>query len=363
MDIIEIIRTVKRYFAMILIVTFLVTAVSTASSFLFRKKYVATAKLVTSQKNMSDFGNAGGLLGVVTGSQQGLTVVYMKDIAVSDAIARKVIEELKLAQKSDLSGPELDDEDRLSIFHGNLNVMIPDDYTVTISYVSSDPRLSSEVSNEVAEQTTGYAKNIAMEDYEQYKNVVMLYRKQLRELEIRIKVYEERHGLFKIDDQLSKTIEDLSKYKMQIVEKQSELESLQKLLDNTTDIYLWTGTRQRIASLKEEIRVINSNISAFDTYMKTMPEMKREYAEMLRDQNTISLKLAAADLQQDMKKLDSERVEHRFRVLDAAYPSKWQVWPRKKFFAAVGFATGFVLSLIIAFVKDTMKKEEVYSQF
>jgi uncharacterized protein involved in exopolysaccharide biosynthesis len=357
LEIIDIIRVVRRHYVMIIVFTCLMTSVLTAGSLLIKKKYQSTAILITNTRQDYSSVIGGAIPGLVTETQQGLTVVYMNNVATSDAIAEKVIEKLQMAKKSDFADSGIDDEDRLNVFRQDLSVMAPDDFTLKISFTCSEPRLSSAVANEVAEQTVEYAKNISMEDYEQYKNVVMLYRSQLRELEIRIKDYEEKHGVFKIEDQLSKSIEAQSNYDMQIVEKQSELESLQKLLDNTTDIYLWTGTRQRIDSLKEEIRVLKSNINIIDKSMKDMPEMKREYAEMLRDQNMITMKLSAADMQLDMRKLDSEQAEHRFRILDAAYPSKWQVWPRKKFFAAMGFSIGLVLSVFIAFVIDTMKND------
>lgn len=354
MDILELIGTVRRHIIMIVCLTFICFALSVVAAFRMQKIYESSSTLIVQQQGGLSLGSAGALLGFPSQSQQGLSPDYIKLIATSDTIARTVIERLDLGKNENFAKTGDGEEELLKAFRRNLKVDTGI-MSVKVSFASPDPKLAAAAANETADQTAQYIKNSAIRDYEDYQKVLVMYQDQLMDMETKIKNYEQKHGVVQIDAQFSQAIEEAAQYQIQTFEKQSELESLSTLLDNTTDLDLWTQTRQRMEGLKNEIRILKAKTDEIDGAMNAVPEMKLEYMNMLRDQKTITLKMAAIDTQRDLSLFETERSNKKLRVLDRAYPSKWPSRPKKKLIAAIGFALGLFMSFSLSFLIELLK--------
>jgi uncharacterized protein involved in exopolysaccharide biosynthesis len=354
MDILEVIRTVKKHISLVVVMTLVCAAISTALALLLPRAYESTAVVILQQQGGGiSLGSAASLLGLPT-SPQGISTDLLKVIASSDSIATNVIDKLGLRKNKNFSKPEDDNEDLLLRFHKNLKI-VADDMTLRITFANPDAGLATSVANEIAAQSVEYIKDTSVRNFNDYNRMLEMYQEQLKGVELKIKNYEKLHGVVQMDAQLSSAIETAALYQQRTVEAQTELESLAAVIENTTDLNLWTSTTQRMEALKDEIRLYKAKAIELEGAMRSAPEVKREYVELLRDQKTISLKLATVDSQRDLSLFDTERLSEKMRILDKAYPSKSSARPKRKLIVAFGLAFGLFSSMSLAFLIEMLK--------
>lgn len=339
---------------MIAIVTIICGGIATVRAFMSPRVYESTSVLLIQQQSGVSLGAAGALLGFPSVAQQGLSTDFAKVIATSETIALKVIDNLKLRENPKFAVPDDDDDDLLRRFDKNLKVEI-ESITVKITFASLDSKLAAATANEIAAQIINYIKDAAMKNFEEYNKMLDMYHEQLKNVELKIKEYEKTHGVVQIDAQLANAIETAAMYKLRTAERQTELESLAAIIEHTTNLDLWTQTSQRMEALKDEIRFYKAKNVEIENQMRTAPQLKLEYMELLREQKMISLKLATIDSQRDMSLFETERMAGKMRILDPARAPKMPSRPKKKLIVAFGLAFGLFASTSFAFARQLLK--------
>ncbi|HOC93771.1 MAG TPA: Wzz/FepE/Etk N-terminal domain-containing protein [bacterium] len=354
MDISDIVKILKKNIAMIAIVTIVCGGLAAARAFMSPKVYESSAVLLLQQQSGISLGAAGALLGIPSVAQQGLSPEFFRVIATSKTIAFAVIDKLELRNNPHFAASDDDDDDLLMKFNKNLKVE-PETITVKITFAGLDPTLAANVANEIAEQTIDFVRKSALKNFEDYDKMLVMYQEQLKNIEMKIKDYEKRHGVIQIEAQMTQAIDTAAMYNLRIAERQTELESLAAVIEHTTNLDLWTQTSQRMEALKDEIRFYKIKNIEIEKEMRSAPQMKLEYMELLREQKMISLKLATIDSQRDMSMFESERLGGKMRILDPATPSKTPARPKKKLIVAFGLAFGLFASTSFAFAGHMLK--------
>jgi tyrosine-protein kinase Etk/Wzc len=345
MDIIELTRTIRRRIGLIAGITLFSAALSVVVALVIPRSYESTTTLLIQQESGMT-GAMGAMLGISALPQWGVSTDYLKTIAMSDTIVMRTMDTLGLRNNKFFSLPDAGEEDYLRVFRKNL-LVVTEPTLVRITFFSPDPELAAAVANEIAKQVSSFTKSSALEEYENYQKIFDIYQKQLKEIETKIKEYEEKHHVVQIDAQMSAEIDSYAQYQAELLGKQMEFDSLSTVLENTTDLEVWTRTRQRIEALKSEIQLTKSKVGEIERSMEAAPGVKNEYMELLRDQKTISMKLAAVDTQRDISMFETERSDQKFRVLDRAFPAKTPSRPKRKLVVLICMATGFFLSFFL----------------
>jgi len=333
--------------------------VSIIVSLLLPKIYMGETHILPSQQNGSNFaaqflgqldslGIAGNAVGI-----KSVNDLYM-GLLQSNVVLDRVIERFGLMKV-------YDEKYRQDARHDLLNVLsLQNDKKsgiISIGVEDPEPKRAADMANAFAEELKHLTQKIAVTEaaqrrlfFEEERNDA---RKNLLEAEEAMKGYQEKTGAIEIKEQTKAAIEASSMLRAQIAAKEVQLKVLRSHAtpqnpDIQRTVEELQGLREQLAKLetghgsKGDAILPTGNVPAAGTgYMRRLRDVK--YAESLFD---IMAK------QYEMAKIDESHDASVIQVIDKAADPEKKVRPKRALIVLFATATGFLFSIVVAFVLE-----------
>ena len=194
-------------FAFLLFVT---VAAATAVSFLLTKSYTATVSLLVDAKDEQSLSNA--LRPLILSQEKVSYLETQTDIITSDRVARKVVQDLKLAQSpmaekavadAAKKGGSIEDKLIESLLE-DLKVETSQSSVIRVSFTAHDPRFSADVANAFAKAYIDTMLELRVEPTREaatwFDEQLKTLRAYLEDAQAKLTEYHQRRGIVSADE-------------------------------------------------------------------------------------------------------------------------------------------------------------------
>jgi len=337
--------TLRARFGVFAFLLFVTVAATTAVSFLLTKSYNATVALLVDAKDEQSLSN--DLRPLVNSEQKISYLETQTDIITSDRVARKVVQDPRIAQSPMAQKAVADEaekggsiEDKLiESLLKEIKVDKSQSSVIRVSFSSADPRFSADVVNAFAKAYIDTMLELRVEPTRDaatwFDEQLKTLRAHLEDAQIKLTDYHQRHGIVSADervddestrlivlsDQVARAQEQTFQWKSreaqgrEFLQKGGSPDKLPDILDNPF-----------IQRLKEDLLHGEAKLQELGThYGPNYPQYQRQVAEnqSLRDKLDAEMKKVVAGIessarQSRQREADSRKAmaAQRMRVLD-----------------------------------------------
>ena len=223
---------------------------------------------------------------------------------------------------------------------------------VTVAVEDRDPARAAQMANAFVEELRGMAGGLAVTEAAQrrifFDNQLKAARSALSKAEEEFKVYQEKTGALRIDEQAKAVIEGIATLRALVVSKEVQLQVLRTYA---------TGSNPEVQKAEEELRGLRSELARMegkgakghDPLMPTerMAGVGAEYYRKLRDLKYSETLFELLTKQFELARMDAARTAPVIQVLDPAVPPERKVKPRRALIVLTGTLSAFLLSVFV----------------
>lgn len=310
-------------------------------SFVLPSRYKATAKILPPMEDeilpgraiLAGLGQEFGLgLGMMGVRGMPTTLDIFLAILKSNTILDRVIEGYGLIEAYGVEKKG----DAARMLRRGTEFRLEPEGVVAVSVESRSPELSARGANAYIAELDRFVKETNMT---RGRNTRIFVERRLEDVkadlaaaEESLKVYQQRHGLEILGQDVAHAVELYASLKAQALAKEVELDEMRSY--TTADNPLYHSTLRELSELNARLN--------------QMPPLAMEYARRLRDLK-IQEELYALLIQQyEQAKILEARDTPTVVILEEARPPSTPSWPKKKLFVGLFTVLGLVVGVLIA---------------
>lgn len=357
----------KRF---ILALTVGATLLTAAVAFIIPKTYRAESKILSPAQNQTLsfqlLGQLGGMPGFVPGNGMGikttndLYVGLLRTRAISDAVIDrlKLMERYRTKYREDarrklLEQLDVQDEKKSGI--------------ITVAVEDKDPKRAAEMANAFVAELKNFNKGLAITEAAQRR---LFYEEQLKEVkdslisaEESLKIFQEKTGAVKIEDQAKAVIQGIAELRAQVAAREVQLRVLRTY-----------ATRHNVEAqrLEEEIRGLREQMGRLEARSRNngnstmstgrMPQLGTDYVRSMRDVKFNETLHEMLLKQLEAARLDEARGAAIIQVIEQAVPPEKKIRPRRAQMVGAAFVVSLLVSLLGALFLEALEKSRQNSE-
>ncbi|WP_370451353.1 polysaccharide biosynthesis tyrosine autokinase [Comamonas sp. BIGb0124] len=220
---------------------------------------------------------------------------------------------------------------------------------INVSLQDSDKSRLVTILDEIGEQYV--QQNVQRKAAEAEKTLAFLdvqlpdFKKQLESSEAAYNQYRNRQGTIALDEEAKLALTQTVDLQTKLFEAQQQRRALEER---------FTSSHPSVQTLDRQIQAWQAQIAGLNTRIKGMPTVQQDALRFQRDIQ-VNTELYQSLLNNSMQlQLVKEGKTGNVRLLDNAVVPIEPVKPRKGMAVALAFAIGFLLSVILAFIRNSM---------
>lgn len=345
----------------------LLTAVTTAVISLYMPPiYMAETKILPPQGASSSMASQimsqlGGL-GAIVGSTAGIKTPndFYIEVLKSRNILDHIIDKFKLIE---LYKAKTHEDARISLA-GALKAK--DDKKsgiMTIGIENKDPKMAADIANAFVDELKNFNRGFAVTEAAQRR---LFFEEQLKDAkesliksEESIKGFQERTGVFKMDEQSKAVLEGIANLRAFIAAKEVELKVMKTYATpRNPDTQ---KVEEEIKGLREQLGNLSVKGSGHnpDPLISTdiMPSLGTEYIRKMREFKYHETLYEILLKQYEAARLDEARDAATVQVIDKAIPPENRIKPKRRQMVMIAGVTGLFLSIFTVFFMEYIKGE------
>lgn len=225
---------------------------------------------------------------------------------------------------------------------------------ISIAVRDKDPKRAADMANALVEELKNLTKELAVTEASLRR---LFYEEQLKDVmvalvkaENEMKMFQEKTGALRMDEQAKAVIEGMVNLKAQMAAKEVELKVMRTYLkQQNPDLQ---KAEDALNGLKSELKKLESKGGdGYDPLMPTgrMPQVGTEYMRKLREMKFNETLYELLLKQYELAKLDEARDAAIIQVVDKAIPPDKRAKPKRALMVAIATFIGFFLSVFLAF--------------
>jgi len=329
------------------IITFLTVAiVSVIISLLLPKWYRSTAKiLVPKQESRGvDISQFLGNIPLDLGAQPAYEVVRLNAILNSRRLLDSVIYKFNLQDVYEEKFLFKTREKLKKYLDVHLDF---DEYSITISFIyKNDPEKAAQICQYILEKVSEInfelEKVEAKNNREYIEGIYFETLSRIQSTEDSLKNFQEKYGIFELDEQLKASIETQAYFESQLREAQIQYNLLRKIAGK--EMSQLKELELKINVLKKEIENFQNKKSSYSIFtpLKDIPDQALKYYKLKREIQILGKALEFLTPQYFRAKIDERQNQKSFIVLDYPEIPEYKYKPKRAF-----IVIGTILSSII----------------
>lgn len=358
-NLLEIFLVIASHKKFIIIFSFVTAVAAVILSLLMPNIYSATSRVLPPQKEQGAglsalLGQMGGMAGLAAGSLGGGSDLYvgiLKSRSVSDAVIKRL-------QLTKVYGVESVDDAR-NILDKAVRAQAGKDGIINISVENKDPKMAAMIANTVVDELGRVSVRLNLSKVggertflEKRLAVVV---EDLRKAEEDLKEFSKKHQVVQVDAQAKASIEGVARLKAEIASKEVELAALRSYqTDTSLEV---KALRNSIGRLKAQLGSLASASGGGSGLpsIGSVPGIGLEYARKMRELKTQEAVFEQLTKQHELAKLSEAKDTSSLQVLDEAVVPLKKIKPRRSLIVIVSTFVGFILSVAIAFLRDSLQ--------
>jgi uncharacterized protein involved in exopolysaccharide biosynthesis len=344
---------------MIIIVTFVATALAIVFSLLTPDMYTATARILPPRE--SNVGGAGlqspglGALNLLSGNLIGGSSAADLYIGIleSRTVADRLIKKFNLKKLYDLESMV---NTYLQLAERSAIELSSETHIISISVEDEDAKRAADIANTYVEFLDHI--NRTVNTSEAHRKRVFLEKRiteakeDLLKAEEDLRAFQEKHKVVSIEAQARATIEGAAQLKGQLIAAQTELEVLKQFGTERQNEAVMLKTK--ISELKNQIAKIELGSPLKDedyAYIpfKVLPSLGMELGRLVRDVKIQAEIFTLVTNQYEMAEIEEAKDINTIQVLDLAVPPDKISGPNRKLIVLLAAGGGFFLCVFLAF--------------
>ncbi len=228
---------------------------------------------------------------------------------------------------------------------------------ITVAVLDKDPQRAADIANAYVEELKNLTKGLAITEASQrrlfYEEQLKDVRESLIKAEDEMKVFQEKTGALRIDEQARAIITGIADLRGKIAAKEVELKVLRTFTTPQNPDY--QRLEEEIKGLKAELaKLESSNKSGHDPIMPTkrIPSVGVDYFRKLRELKFNETLYELLLKQYELAKLDESKDAVLIQVVDKAVPPDKRFKPKRRQMVMIAAFSAFFLSIFIAFLME-----------
>jgi uncharacterized protein involved in exopolysaccharide biosynthesis len=298
----------------------------------------------------------------ISGITGGGSSDYLVALLKSENLREKIIKKIKLDKNKFFVDPKekITREKILKKLQDSTKIQDDKKGTITIIVETKNPSLSAEIANCYVDVLRGSIHTQATENREFIEKQLKNTKEKLKIAEENLKKFQEKNKIISTDKEVEKLIENYAELQSQKTANEISLRETEALLKSTGNISDLMKLEAEKVSLQTRVREINNAISQLENEFLKIPEKGLELARLLREvkvQNTIFEMLTQ---QYELAKINEQKEDIKFQVIDRAYPPEKHIKPNKKINVMLSAVVSLFIGIFIAFFLEYLEniKEE-----
>lgn len=349
----------------------IMAVISAASAFVMTPVFEATTRLMPPQQSqgssslaaqlMTTMGGGGGAGGGAaslfgSGDMGELYVQLLQTDNVLDNISEKF--DIKKLYKVKTR------EEARNVLMNNVLSAQADSKSGMITITVSDkvPERASEIANAFVDELKKLLKNVSLSDDTKrrkfFENELKKAHESLKKSEEDFQGFQENTGVFKIDDQASAVLQNITSLKAQIAAKEVQLKVMKTYSTTFNPDY---------KKVEEELRALNTELknledkqdqSKPDIMLRSdqMPEYGTEYIRKVRDFKYNELLYELLVKQYEGARLDEAKESAAVQVIHPASPAEKKARPKRSLIIVLGAVIGFLAFTLVSFLIEVSER-------
>ncbi|MBI5588673.1 MAG: chain length determinant family protein [Deltaproteobacteria bacterium] len=232
---------------------------------------------------------------------------------------------------------------------------------MTVGFEDKDPARAAEMVNFLVEELKRLNNDLAVDEASQrrlfFENQLKDVKESLIKSEENLKGFQEKTGVFKIDDQTKVIVEGIAKLRAQVAAKEVQLKVVRSYqMENNPELQILTA---EISGLQEQVRKLeskgNPNNNDFSMSTRKMPAVGLEYIRKMREfkYNEALYEILLKEF--ESAKLDESKSASLIQVIEKAVPPERRIRPQRTKMVLIAGVMGFFLAVFAAFFAERVR--------
>ena len=336
----------------LVIVTFSLTVILTAASFLIHNEYKSTANLLPTKNESIGYnllGSGGNSLQSLAGSLIGQETPQTDRFYVllqSHTISEKVIRHFNLIKVYDTSGSKTPLADAIKKLKSNTSFESQDQGNFVISVWDKDPQRAKNMADYYVKLLNNLNTQISVKEAKEYREYIgEQYRKAKNQLDSLVQAntqFQKKYGIYDLPDQLQSYINIFGSLTSKKLETEIKLNYLNQSMDNKNTTYRQTLNQLTAINQKIDNLKTKGDKNGFLVKLNSLPDIGQKYYYIqfgLKVQENIQQFLLPM---YEQAKMQEAKAIPAVTVVDAPFVPKKKGWPHRSL-----IALGSLFSLLI----------------
>jgi len=228
---------------------------------------------------------------------------------------------------------------------------------ITIAVQDKDPKRAADMANAFVEELKNFNKGLAITEASQRR---LYYEEQLKDTkdalikaENEMKVFQEKTGALRIDEQAKAIIGGIADLKAKVAAKEVELKVLRSFATPQNPDY--QRVEEELKALRNELKKLEANEKGgHDPIMPTgrIPSVGLEYFRKLREVKFNETLYELLLKQYELAKLDEARDAVLIQVIDKATPPDKRFKPKRGLMVIIATFSALFISIFLCFILE-----------
>lgn len=354
----------KKYFVIASIVTAVISY--TCIYFLIDEQFDATATIIPVEE--SSFGGISGLLkdlpvDIPGGGLTNTEMSMYNTIINSRTLLEKVIEKFDLINvyEIDITDPEYM-EKALKQIRSDITAKVTDDNAYEITVRAKTPQLASDMTNYIIELLNERIVELKISKSSQNRNFlegrVKEVKSNLKKTEDSLLVYQNKSGMFEVEEQVKGILEAYSKLETELITKQIQQSILQKVMPSDSpqlrNIEIEVEQfEKKLSEIKKEGQPNSILLS-----MNALPDKAINYLRLLREVEINNAILEFVMPLYEQAKFEEQKDTPILQIVDYAVPPVKKSYPPRTVFTLLITLGVLMLSFVLFLFKENDELRE-----
>lgn len=349
----------KRFFIFLIIITAVVSYLSIF--FLIDKQYDSTATILPSQDQSLD--NVSGLLKNIKGLPLNLPdfssntdVEMYSTIIYSRTFLENVINTFSLVQVYDLDTTDEEYmEKAVKSLKNSIDVEQTNDLAFKITVRAKSPKLSANMTNYMLDLLNKRIVELKIQKSRDNRifleDRIVEIKDNLAKVEDSMKVFQEKTGIFKVDDQALASFQEYANLDAQLAKKQIEESVYQQIYGKSSSQSI--NAEIALKEFKKKLdNLKNSSDNNLLLSLRTLPKNALQYYRYYRNIEIYNTILEFVIPLYEQARFQEQKDVPVFQVVDHAVPPVKKSFPPRTIFTLLITFTVFIIAFFFILIKE-----------
>jgi uncharacterized protein involved in exopolysaccharide biosynthesis len=236
---------------------------------------------------------------------------------------------------------------------------------VEFSFLDKDPQRATDVSKYYIEKTDSMIKSLNKERAYRSKEIIekryLDNIESLNSAENKLKIFQEKNGIFEIESQTKSIINTMAELKAEIIQKEIEIDILRNISSNENTRFIQLQNEKNAIEKKYiELYMRSESLSGEVVFhpLTELPGLAQKYFSLFREVTVQNKIYEFIYPQYEHAKMQVFMQTQGIQILDPAEFPTYKHKPKRIFIVLSGFMFSLFLSLFIIFIREIINKEK-----